>query len=246
MSYSSGRFWTKRILFGGRYSSGMTAAPAGLEDLRPAPRVGLMGRAVSGTPTAALRFRALCSAASAAFFLSVYVVNHSPKVIFSKKLTLLCQSPPLMTLKFLLVPHPLDRRIASCLSKRQLHWFLKELKALNLLDCLLSTLHTLKHYKSLSLCLQVCLCNYLDNLAIFGEELGESFFQLVDFNAFFEVTNIDSTEGLVRLHTCRMCNDTYVALGGGLVVDILTLGMFYVRLGFAGRSGVEFQIMLQA
>lgn len=72
-SYSSGRFWTKIILFGGRYSSGITAAEAGFEDLRPAPLVALIGPAAAdgGTPTAAERFNRFCSSrASAAFFLS--------------------------------------------------------------------------------------------------------------------------------------------------------------------------------
>jgi hypothetical protein len=79
MSYSSGRFWTKRILLGGKYSSGITAPPEGLEDLRPAPRVALMGRAASGAiPCAPGRLRSFCaSACSAAFFLSIaLLVQH--------------------------------------------------------------------------------------------------------------------------------------------------------------------------
>lgn len=73
MSYSSGRFWTKRILFGGKYSSGITAATA-FVDLRPAPLVVLIGLALASgaTPVAApALFILFCSsAASAAFFLS--------------------------------------------------------------------------------------------------------------------------------------------------------------------------------
>lgn len=61
-------------MLGGKYSSGMTAAAAGLEDLRPAPRVALMGRwersagLVRGAPALG-RLRVL-AASSAAFFLS--------------------------------------------------------------------------------------------------------------------------------------------------------------------------------
>src|SRR5271169_4573108 len=75
MSYSSGRFWTNRILFGGRYSSGTTADPARFDDFRPAPREALIGRDDgSGTApaaTAVLLSLFDSSAASAAFFLSV-------------------------------------------------------------------------------------------------------------------------------------------------------------------------------
>lgn len=70
-SASSGTFCKNRILFGGRYSSGITAAAPPV-DLRPAPLV-LIGRAASGggtTPAARLRF--FCaSCASIACFRSV-------------------------------------------------------------------------------------------------------------------------------------------------------------------------------
>jgi hypothetical protein len=62
-------------LLGGKYSSGMTAAPAGFEDLRPAPRVALMGRAATaGSGAMPGRLRSFWdSACSAAFFLSAPV-----------------------------------------------------------------------------------------------------------------------------------------------------------------------------
>ena len=78
ISYSSGKFCTKRILFGGRYSSGITAAVPALVDLRPAPRAALTGRAETseGKPAAAERLRSFCcSAASAAFFLSAMPIR---------------------------------------------------------------------------------------------------------------------------------------------------------------------------
>lgn len=67
-------------MLGGKYSSGTTAAAAGLEDLSPAPRVALMGRAArsaglaSGAPPAMGRVCVLDVASSAAFFLSVWGV----------------------------------------------------------------------------------------------------------------------------------------------------------------------------
>lgn len=66
----------KIILLGGKYSSGTTAAAAGLDDFKPAPLEALIGRAVaSGTvPAAADLFSLFCSsAASAAFFLSIEI-----------------------------------------------------------------------------------------------------------------------------------------------------------------------------
>jgi len=74
ISYSSGRFCTNRILFGGRYSSGTTAAPDGFEDFKPAPLDALTGRGATSetAPAAAADLFSLfdSSAASAAFFLS--------------------------------------------------------------------------------------------------------------------------------------------------------------------------------
>ena len=70
LSTSSGKFCKKRILFGGRYSSGITAPAAGLDDLSPAPRVDLMGRAASAAETSAGRFFCSATAASLACFRS--------------------------------------------------------------------------------------------------------------------------------------------------------------------------------
>lgn len=75
ISYSSGRFCTKSILFGGRYSSGTTADVAAFEDFSPAPLEALTGRAdasaTAPAATADLFSLLVSSAASAAFFLSV-------------------------------------------------------------------------------------------------------------------------------------------------------------------------------
>ena len=61
----------KRILFGGRYSSGTTAPAAGFDDFNPAPRVALIGRAATSALTSAGRFIFFdASAASLAWRLS--------------------------------------------------------------------------------------------------------------------------------------------------------------------------------
>lgn len=49
----SGRSRKNRILFGGRYSSGMTGAAAAWVDLRPAPFAAFAGRLASTAPAAA-------------------------------------------------------------------------------------------------------------------------------------------------------------------------------------------------
>ena len=54
-STSSGRFRKNRILFGGKYSSGMTVAAAPAVGLRPAPLAAFAGRAVSTAPDGRLR-----------------------------------------------------------------------------------------------------------------------------------------------------------------------------------------------
>lgn len=70
---SSGRFWTKRMRLGGRYSSGTTAAAPAPVDLRPAPRAFLVGRPLTAVSAPGRgRLRRFCSSAvSSAFFLSI-------------------------------------------------------------------------------------------------------------------------------------------------------------------------------
>lgn len=73
LSKSSGRFWTNRVLLGGRYSSGITAEAPEPVALRPAPRAFFVGRVLpsAGAPGKG-RLRRFCSSAiSRAFFLSV-------------------------------------------------------------------------------------------------------------------------------------------------------------------------------
>lgn len=118
--------------------------------------------------------------------------------------TFLSQPSPLMTFKLILIPDSLDTRITPGPRKRQLHRLVKQLKALNLFDRLLRALNTIKHDERLTLRLQVRLCDDIDDLAILGEEFGQSFFELRDFDVLFEVADVDTGEhGLVGAQNQR-------------------------------------------
>jgi len=73
-----------------------------------------------------------------------------------------------------------------------LHRLIKKLETLHLLDRLLRALYTVEYDKRLAFCLQVRLCDDVDDLAILGEELGERFFQLGNFDVLFEVADVDA------------------------------------------------------
>jgi len=100
-----------------------------------------------------------------------------------------------MTLKLIFPTRPLHTCIAPRLRKRQLHRLVEKLKALHLLYRLLRTLYRIKNNESLTLSLEVCLRNYIDDLAIFGEELSQSFLELVNLYALFEVADIYAMVG---------------------------------------------------
>jgi hypothetical protein len=96
-----------------------------------------------------------------------------------------------MALKLILITASLHTRITSRLRKRQLHRLLKQLKPLYFIDRLLSALYRIKYNECLALGFQVRLCDDVDDFAIFAEELAECFFQLVDFDALFEVADVN-------------------------------------------------------
>ena len=130
-----------------------------------------------------------------------------------------------MALKLVLPTRPLHTSIAPSLCKRQLHRLIKKLKALHLLDRLLRTLNRIKNNESLTLSLEICLCDYIDDLAIFGEEFGQSLLELVNLDALFEVAGrkrygswVSTEQGGETNRNKEYvseCNDTYVAFGGG-------------------------------
>lgn len=109
-----------------------------------------------------------------------------------------------MTLKLILVARPLHTRITPRLGKRQLHRLVEQLEALHLLNRLLRALHAVEHNERLALRLQVRLRDNVDDLAIFGEQLGQRFFELGDFDVLFEVADVDAGERLVGEQEARV------------------------------------------
>jgi hypothetical protein len=65
--------------------------------------------------------------------------------------TFLSKSSSLMALKFILITTPLDTGFTPRLRKSQLHWFLKELETLHLVDGLLRALRRVKDNECLTL-----------------------------------------------------------------------------------------------
>jgi hypothetical protein len=96
-----------------------------------------------------------------------------------------------MALKLILITAASNRSITPRLRKRQLHRFIEQLEALHLINRLLRRLHRVKDNECLALRLQVRLCDDVDDFAIFAEELAERLFELVDFDALFEIADVD-------------------------------------------------------
>lgn len=95
-----------------------------------------------------------------------------------------------MRFVFFFVAGPLNRGIAPCFCKRELHRFFKKLEALDFIDSLLGRFDGVKYDESLALCLQICLRDDIYNFAIFREQLRERFFQLINLDMFFQVADI--------------------------------------------------------
>lgn len=129
-SMLSGRSRKNRILFGGRYSSGMTVAAAPLVGLRPAPLVVLAGRVVSGAAPAGRLSFFWASRASWACLRSVCRSQPPHQIPINqnrrkRKQTLLSQPPPLMRLQLITTTLSQNRRIAPRLRIIQDHRLLK-------------------------------------------------------------------------------------------------------------------------
>lgn len=77
-----------------------------------------------------------------------------------------------------------NRRIAPRLRIIQHHRFLKQFEPINFLNSVRSGLNIVEDDEGLALGLEVGFGDYLDDGAIFGEELFERFFEVVDFDAF--------------------------------------------------------------
>lgn len=83
-----------------------------------------------------------------------------------------------------------NRRIAPRLRIIQHHRFLKQLEPINLLDSVRSRLNIVKDDEGLALGLEVGFGDYLDDGAIFSEELFQGFFEVFDFDAFLEIADL--------------------------------------------------------
>lgn len=95
-----------------------------------------------------------------------------------------------MRLQLILTPLPQNRRITPRPRIIQHHRLLKQLEPINLIDSIRSRLHIVKHDKRLSLSLHIRFRDYVDNGAVFREELRQGFFEVVDFDAFLEVADL--------------------------------------------------------
>lgn len=84
-----------------------------------------------------------------------------------------------------------NRRIAPRLRIIQHHRFFKQFEPINFLNSVRSGLNIVEDDEGLALGLEVGFGDYLDDGAIFGEELFERFFEVVDFDAFLEVAYLD-------------------------------------------------------
>ena len=87
-----------------------------------------------------------------------------------------------------------NRRITSRLRIIQDHGFFEELEPINFFDGVCSGLNIVKDNECLPLCFEVSLCDDLDYGAVFGEELCQSFLELVNFDALLQVADLCSVQ----------------------------------------------------
>lgn len=88
---------------------------------------------------------------------------------------------------------------------------------MDFVDCFLSGVDTIKDHEGLPPCFEIGFRNYVDDNTIFRKQFSESFFQLIDFDALLKVPNIDTMRAVSSGTHVSMCNDTYVALGAGIM-----------------------------
>jgi len=74
-----------------------------------------------------------------------------------------------------------------------LHRLVEQLKAVHFFDGFGGGSGVVKDYECLSFGLEIGLCDEVDNFAVLGENLGESFFELFDLYALFKVLYVDTT-----------------------------------------------------
>jgi hypothetical protein len=104
-----------------------------------------------------------------------------------------------MILKLPLIARSLNRSITPRLRKLQSHRLIKQIETLYLIDRLLRAFYAVENDESLAFGFEVCLCDDVNDFAVFGEEFCESFFELLDLDALFEVADVDSMKYGERL-----------------------------------------------
>ena len=95
-------------------------------------------------------------------------------------------------IELFLVASALNSDIAASARQCEVHGFIEELEALKFLDRLESRVLGVEHDKSLTLGLQVLLCNDINDISILGEERLEHLLERLWFDALFEVAHVDS------------------------------------------------------
>jgi hypothetical protein len=106
--------------------------------------------------------------------------------------TFLSKPSSLVRLKLIRITRTLHTRIAPRLGKGQLHGFLEQLEPLHLIYGLLRALGRVEDDECLALGSQIRLCDDVDDLAIFAEELAERLLELLDLDALLEIADVDS------------------------------------------------------
>lgn len=97
-----------------------------------------------------------------------------------------------MLLEVFFVALTLDGSIAPSPREGHLHWLAKELKALRLIYGGGGGLGVLENDESLTLSLEVCLGDDVNNRAELGEDLAQGLAEGIDLDALLKVADVDA------------------------------------------------------
>lgn len=128
-----------------------------------------------------------------------------------------------MALELLFVAGALHRGIAAGAGEGELHGSAEQLEALDVVDGFLGCVDGVEDDEGLALGLEVGLGYDVDDVAIFGEQLGQGLLELLDLDRLLEVAAVYATQ-VSRRTDVSECNDTYVAFGGGLLAGADMMG----------------------
>lgn len=119
-----------------------------------------------------------------------------------------------MEFQLLLVSFSLHRCIALALGVVQQHRLLKQFEPLHLFNRALCSLDIFEDNEGLSFGFEVFLGNKVNDGAVFREDLGEGFFEVVDFYPLLKVLDVDSENPLAGIGVRQGMNVVYVEFGG--------------------------------